>query len=177
MPENNREAFAAANYIIENLSKNKINDLTNLKLQKLMYFAYGVHLSLFGEPLFSDEIQAWKYGPVIPSVYKEFQCHGSNPIGTNSRATILKDDDSGEFEEPPVINEFTEENKAKSLFIACASYGEKSAWDLVGMLHNGERSAWKKHHDENRRGIVIPDKDILAEFENSMDQVATFILG
>jgi uncharacterized phage-associated protein len=177
MSENNREAFAAANYIIENLSRNKISDLTNLKLQKLMYFAYGVHLSLFGERLFRDEIQAWKLGPVIPSVYKEFKDHRNSPIGISSRATILKDDDSGEFEEPPVINEATEENKAKSLFIACASCGEKSAWNLVDMLHNGEKSAWKKHYDDSKKGIVIPDEDILTEFESSMDQVATFILG
>jgi len=171
-----KESFAATNYIIENLNKRNISDLTNLKLQKLLYFAYGVHLSLFNEKLFNDEIQAWKLGPVIPSVYKEFKDHGKNPIGVSSRAAILKDDDSGEVE-TPAINEMTEENKAKSLFISCASYGEKSAWDLVDMLHNGESSAWKKHYDKNKRGIIIPDQDILSEFEGSIDKIATFILG
>ncbi len=159
-----REVFAATNYIIEKLNEKRINDLTNLKLQKLLYFAYGVHLSLFDERLFTDEIHAWKLGPVIPLVYKEFKDHGRNPIGINSRAIILKDDDSGEFEELPIINETTEENKAKSLFIACASYGEKKAWDLVDILHNGDNSAWKKHYDETKRKVIIPDDDIKCEF-------------
>ena len=172
-----REVFAATNYIIEKLNEKRINDLTNLKLQKLLYFAYGVHLSLFDERLFTDEIHAWKLGPVIPLVYKEFKDHGRNPIGINSRAIILKDDDSGEFEELPIINETTEENKAKSLFIACASYGEKKAWDLVDILHNGDNSAWKKHYDETKRGVIIPDEDIKFEFEGSIDQIATLILG
>ena len=171
-----REVFAATNYIIEKLNENKINDLTNLKLQKLLYFAYGVHLSLFNEKLFTDEIQAWKLGPVVPSVYIEFKDHGKNPIGFDVRAIILKDDDSGEIE-TPLIDESTQEDKAKSLFIACASYGEKKTWDLVDLLHNGSNSAWKKHYDETRRGVVIPDDDIKSEFEGSIDQIATFILG
>ena len=45
------------------------------------------------------------------------------------------------------------------------------------MLHNGERAAWKKHYDENKKGKVIPDEDILVEFEKRIDEIATFILG
>jgi len=169
------EAFAATNYIIEKLHKNNIDDLTNLKLQKLLYFAYGVHLSLFNKKLFSDEIQAWKLGPVVPSVYKEFKDHGKNPLGPDVRAMILKEDYSGEIESPK-IDEWTDEDKIKSLFIACAAYGEKRAWDLVDILH-GEKSAWKKHYSETKRGVIIPDSDIKSEFENYMDQIATFLLG
>jgi uncharacterized phage-associated protein len=176
MPENNRETFAATNYIIKQLAENKINDLTNLKLQKLLYLAYGFHLSLFGEKLFDEKIQAWKLGPVIPSVYSEFKDHGKdNPIGHSVRAMILKDDDSGELEAPE-INELTDERKAKSLFVACAAYGEKRAWNLVDILH-GEKSAWKKNYKEGERAIIIPDEDIRSEFENYMDQIATFLLG
>ena len=51
----------------EELSGN--NDLTNLKLQKLLYFAQAKHLKVAGEPLFSDDIEAWKYGPVVRDVY------------------------------------------------------------------------------------------------------------
>jgi len=177
MTHNIRESFAAANYIIEKLNEEKIDDLTNLKLQKLLYFAYGVHLSLFNEKLFNDEIQAWKLGPVIPSVYNEFKDHGKNPIGANVRAVILKGDYSGEVDEIPEIDEWTNENKAKSLFIACSAYGEKKAWDLVDILHNGEKSAWKKNYSETTRGIIIPDEDIKSEFEGCMDQVATLLLG
>ena len=169
-----RSTFACANYIIENLHKRNIDYLTNLKLQKLLYFAYGVHLSLFNEKLFEGEIQAWKHGPVVPLVYHEFKDCGKNPITPNSLARIVIDF-SDEFEVPRIDKE-QQENKAKSLFVSYATYGEKNAWELVEMLHNGERAAWKKHYDENKKGKVIPDEDILVEFEKRIDEIATFIL-
>ena len=64
--------FRSTNYIIKILNKKVVTDLTNLKLQKLLYCAYGVHLALFSEKLFNDQIQAWKLGPVVPIIYQEF---------------------------------------------------------------------------------------------------------
>lgn len=54
---------------------------TVMSLLKWTYIAHGWHLEVFSEPLFSDEIQAWQYGPVIPSVYKAFrkQENGQTP--------------------------------------------------------------------------------------------------
>jgi len=40
------------------------------KAQKLLYYSQGVHLKLFGEPLFDDEIEAWEFGPVVPPVWR-----------------------------------------------------------------------------------------------------------
>jgi uncharacterized phage-associated protein len=171
----NREAFASANYIIEKLGKYKIRDVTNLKLQKLLYFAYGVHLSLYNEKLFTAPIQAWQLGPVIPCVYQEFKDYGKNPISLQARAVILKDDFSGEAEIPE-MDEWSRENQVKSLSIACAAYGQKKAWDLVDITH-GEKSAWKKSYNEKKRGVNIPDTDIKAEFENYMDTLAQYLLG
>lgn len=54
--------------------------ITNLKLQKVLYFAQAYYLSKIGKPLFSDNIEAWEYGPVVPSVYRKFRPNGSNPI-------------------------------------------------------------------------------------------------
>ena len=48
-----------------------MSDIDNLKLQKLLFYSQTVHLVFNSEPLFSDEIQAWDYGPVIPSVYEK----------------------------------------------------------------------------------------------------------
>lgn len=44
--------------------------MTNMKVQKLLYYAQSLHLALFDEPLFGDEIQAWRYGPVCPPAYR-----------------------------------------------------------------------------------------------------------
>jgi uncharacterized phage-associated protein len=45
-------------------------EMTNMKVQKLLYYAQSLHLALYDEPLFNDEIQAWRYGPVCPPAYK-----------------------------------------------------------------------------------------------------------
>lgn len=44
--------------------------LTPQKLMKLCYIAHGCHLAIGGEPLFDDRIEAWRYGPIIPALYK-----------------------------------------------------------------------------------------------------------
>ena len=70
---NRRARYAAAhiaNYILRYFHVNKL-EITHLKLQKLLYIAYGWNLVLNKEHprLFDESIQAWKLGPVIPSVY------------------------------------------------------------------------------------------------------------
>lgn len=54
--------------------------LTNLRLQKLLYYVQGWSLAHRGRPMFSDEIQAWKYGPVVPTVYRRLQSNNDKPI-------------------------------------------------------------------------------------------------
>jgi uncharacterized phage-associated protein len=45
-------------------------EMTNMKIQKLLYYAQSLHLALYNEPLFDEQIQAWRYGPVCPPAYK-----------------------------------------------------------------------------------------------------------
>lgn len=45
-------------------------EMTNMKVQKLLYYAQSLHLALYNEPLFEEEIQAWRYGPVCPPAYR-----------------------------------------------------------------------------------------------------------
>lgn len=47
--------------------------ITNLKLQKLLFFAHADYLVSTRRPLLKDEFEAWSYGPVIPAVYHEFK--------------------------------------------------------------------------------------------------------
>ncbi|OQP53774.1 hypothetical protein A4H97_23045 [Niastella yeongjuensis] len=59
--------------------------VTQMKLQKLVYFAQGAHLAKHGTPLINETFQAWLYGPVIPEIYQDFKFYGSSPItNTNS---------------------------------------------------------------------------------------------
>lgn len=58
-------AIDVAAYILE-----QIGSVTTMKLQKLLYYVQVRHLVMYGQPLFSDEIQAWAHGPVVPSLYR-----------------------------------------------------------------------------------------------------------
>lgn len=55
-------------------------DISPLFLQKMLYYQQGYHLARFGTPLFSEEIEAWRYGPVVPSVYKKYKRYGDADI-------------------------------------------------------------------------------------------------
>lgn len=48
-------------------------DVTPLKLQKLLYYVQGYSLALTGKPAFREKIEAWRYGPVVESVYQEYK--------------------------------------------------------------------------------------------------------
>lgn len=55
-------------------------DVTPLKIQKLVYFLHGWHLAVRNQPAVGERFEAWPYGPVIPSLYHEFKANGSSPI-------------------------------------------------------------------------------------------------
>ncbi|MGK8328482.1 Panacea domain-containing protein, partial [Pseudomonas aeruginosa] len=62
-------------------SNEEAGDLvSNLKLQKLVYYAQGFHLAVYDEPLFTDSIEAWTHGPVVPNVYHHYKQFGSGSI-------------------------------------------------------------------------------------------------
>lgn len=61
----------AADFLLVN-SREQGELLTNLKLQKLLYYSQAWFLALYGKPLFEEEFQAWVHGPVLPSQYYRF---------------------------------------------------------------------------------------------------------
>jgi uncharacterized phage-associated protein len=82
-------ASNVAKYIL-NFAHNTGDLITNLKLQKLLYYAQGYYLALNnGEPLFADGIQAWVHGPAVPSVYGEYKHNRWNPISDKVDAPEL----------------------------------------------------------------------------------------
>lgn len=76
-------AIDIARYII-NKSNEKGYDISNLKLQKILYFVQAEFISKTPNSTlcFGDRMEAWAYGPVVPSVYQEFKRFGSNQIPT-----------------------------------------------------------------------------------------------
>ncbi|HEY0309060.1 MAG TPA: type II toxin-antitoxin system antitoxin SocA domain-containing protein [Acidobacteriaceae bacterium] len=63
--------------------------ISNLKLQKLLYYVQGWNLGLHGEPIFTAEIQAWVHGPVVPVVFDQYRHFRWNPIDVPQEALKL----------------------------------------------------------------------------------------
>lgn len=58
------------------LANSKGEVITNLKIQKLLYYAQSWYLANFKKPLFEEDFQAWVHGPVIPCLYKKLKIRG-----------------------------------------------------------------------------------------------------
>ncbi len=69
-----------ADYFLSLVREDEGDLMTNLKLQKLLYYAQGFHLAMFSKPLFDKKIEAWVYGPVVPYIFKKYENYGSGAI-------------------------------------------------------------------------------------------------
>ncbi len=67
----------------------KLEEVTPLMLQKLLYFIQGVYLALYGKPIFEEDCRAWIHGPVYPEVYELFRDFKYNPID-DARFALLE---------------------------------------------------------------------------------------
>ena len=88
MPSYMKTALEIANYFIEKSLDSGV-DLTPMKLNKLVYIAHGWYLGLSDRPLIGEAAQAWKYGPVIPSIYHRFKAYGGAQITSLEPANDL----------------------------------------------------------------------------------------
>ena len=118
--------------------------LSNLKLQKLLYYAQGLHLALYQTPLFEEPIMAWQYGPVVVNVYHEYKDYpGAIPIPEN------------------FSNEYLDSKQLELIEEVYNVFGQFSAFKLVEMTHN--EPPWKStqinsqipHHKLSRYFVTL----------------------
>ena len=95
--------------------------ITNLKLQKLLYYAQGYFLAKKSTPLFDEEFLAWEHGPVIRKIYDKYKKNGACGIVYDKDFDI---DIDGETE--GILEEVYEK------------YGQFTAWKLRNMSHDTE---------------------------------------
>ena len=74
-------------------------NLTNLKLQKLLYYSQAWYLALHSKALFHEDFQAWVHGPVLPSQYHRFRDYQWRPIVEDVASPIVESATSGFLEE------------------------------------------------------------------------------
>jgi uncharacterized phage-associated protein len=73
-------SHGVAKYFLSLADEDAGDLISSLKLQKLVYYAQGFHLALYGTALFPEEVEAWPHGPVVLSLYNAYKKYGSNAI-------------------------------------------------------------------------------------------------
>lgn len=136
---------SVADYFLVLVDRENGDSITQLKLQKLMYFAQGMHLKLYNKPLFQEEIEAWEHGPVVKEIRKLYGSHGSSAIFAPEEI---------DFEE------YSNDQK-HLIYGVYHSWGQKSAGDLVRETH--EHPTWKNHVTFSE---VIPKEEIVNFFKS-----------
>ncbi|PIR83008.1 hypothetical protein COU19_02475 [Candidatus Kaiserbacteria bacterium CG10_big_fil_rev_8_21_14_0_10_56_12] len=127
-----------AKYLVYLASQELVGDnkeregITNLKLQKVLYFAQAYFLAKLGKPLFSDNLEAWEYGPVVPSVYRKYRENGSNPIIVDEDKSSITDDDKEVLQK--IWNTFGGYSASKLVDIAHAHTPWKDAYQTPSKI-------------------------------------------
>jgi len=138
---------ANAFLLIDN-DNDECDGISNLKLQKLVYYAQGFYLALFGEALFDNEIEAWAHGPVTPALYHEYKGFNNNNIEVDVRGDDL-DLTQQEFD---LIDE------------VYSVFGQFSAWKLRNLTH--EETPWIDHEE---RAEIIPKIELEGYFRTRIN--------
>lgn len=137
-----------ASYILTRLAPGR--SLETVKLQKLLFLCQGWHYGVFSRPLFDDDFEAWRLGPVNRPIYKLHAGAISVPSTHNFRGnpSALKHDEKDLVD--AVLTE----------------YGGKGAFELVAITHS-PGSPWDETHrqedDENDTPQTI-SKELISEF-------------
>lgn len=124
-----------AKYLINQSTPGTQVNITNLKLQKLLYYAQGFNLAIKDKALFEEEIEAWVHGPVVPEVYSEFKEYTYNEI-------------NGIYDKKEIVLTKEEIDLLDNMWNIFQSYSGKV---LEEMTHNEE--PWKNA----RNGLGILD--------------------
>ena len=123
---------------------NEFIEITPMKLNKLVYIAHGINLAVTSTPLIDEPVQAWKYGPVIASIYHEFKKFGNSPIREYA---------------PPITNIlFTKEQKLVVQEV-WNRYKLMTPMYLSFLTHQ-DGTPWSQYWNPSISGQIIPDEEI-----------------
>jgi uncharacterized phage-associated protein len=145
------DSRAIANYFISK-ADGAGKALTPMQVIKLVYFAHGWNLGIYGDPLIDDEVEAWDYGPVIRPVYDAFKKFGNQPVTELAKKWhILNGDVTGQ----PIDAKF-DAIETSLLDKIWEVYGHLKGFQLSEITHRDD-SPWHKIYNEHGRNSVIPD--------------------
>src|SRR5262249_25701125 len=133
--------------------------ISPLRMQKLVYYAYVYTLVKNSKKLFGEQIQAWKNGPVVPSLYSALKCYGSMPIPEEFLGELTDEDNFDTW-----INGIFPEDVVDTLDGVYQTYMAKTPFELVMLTHSELpwRNARKGLSASDSSTNAITDEDILA---------------
>lgn len=138
------KAIDVAKYIVNRCIKNE-HPISNIQLQKLLYFVQLKFLQTKREFLIDEEFEAWRFGPVIREVYDNYCLNGAYLI-----TTIQKED------------ELVDKNSLHQVDGTIDHYSNDYPWNLAAISHR-ENGAWYKVYHTGMYKPVIPKESILEE--------------
>lgn len=140
--------------------------LTPLHVNKLTYIAHGFTLAMHDTKLVHEPVEAWKYGPVFPSLYYALRGFGGGDIPyltyCNTKLNDVVIDDRLGF----LRNLLGEESKIVDMVID--TYGSLSGRQLIEITHK-KGTPWYKFYRKDRHGIIIPTEEIRAHYQEIID--------
>ena len=137
----------------------KLEEVTPLMLQKLLYFIQGVYSALYGMPIFEEDCRAWLHGPVYPEVYELFRDFKYNPIDDARFALLVGTEASLTKEEKKVID------------LVVSTFGMYGGKVLERITHNEEpwMEARKGYGDSIPSSELLP-KDSIMKYYIAINQ-------
>lgn len=147
---------SVANFVLDFCDKNG-RGISNLSLQKIVYFCHVWAMIELGRPLIRHQFEAWQYGPVLQYLYRQFKAYDRSPI--SGRATKI-DPQTGQAK--VVGYEFDNETEAL-LSKVVDFYSRLGASDLVKLSH-AEGGPWDQvwnHAGQINPGMKIENSAIV----------------
>lgn len=136
------QVLDVSRYII-NYSNTNDYGISNLKLQKILYFvqAYFLTNSQDNEPCFGETIEAWDFGPVVPKAYHEYKQYGSGDIPIITSYINFDEEDIWDSQRMQYDDSNICENDKTLIKAVVDKFSSYSATDLVTITH--KQSPWK----------------------------------
>lgn len=157
MPYDVREI---ANFVLD-FADQRGKGLSNIDINKIVYFLHGWYLAKHNEPLVSAKIEAWNYGPVFRELYSEFKNHGSDIISSRARR---RSPITANLEYcTPALSEFD----TNFLVPLIENYIRLSTFKLVELSHasGGPWDLVYNYEADSNPGMRISDEQISAYFK------------
>ena len=140
-----------------NYSNKKQYGISNLKLQKVLYFIQAFFLSYTDshKPCFKDKIEAWDFGPVVPKAYHEFKQFGSGDIPPLTSYINFDVDDVWNATRVEYNEDCIKEEDQRRIQSVIDLFAEYSATDLVALTHN--QAPWREAYQPHKNNEITTD--------------------